>query len=65
MRHMILPLMLVAVAACQPGAGPLTDEDVAALQDLGQAYVRGFSANDAGAVAAVYAERATEMPPNM
>jgi ketosteroid isomerase-like protein len=65
MRRMILPLMLVAVAACQPGAGPLTDEDVAALQDLGQSYVRGFSANDAGAVAAVYAEWAIEMPPNM
>jgi ketosteroid isomerase-like protein len=62
---MILSLILLVAVACQPGVGPLTDEDVAALRDLGQSYVRGFSANDAGAVAAVYAEGAVEMPPNI
>jgi ketosteroid isomerase-like protein len=65
MRCIILPLILLVAVACQPGVGPLTDEDVAALRDLGQTYVRGFSANDAGTVAAVYAEGAVEMPPNI
>jgi ketosteroid isomerase-like protein len=64
LRRMILALMVLVAVACQPGAGPLTGEDVAALRDLGQSYVRGFSANDAGAVAAVYAGSAVEMPPN-
>ncbi|NIM47662.1 MAG: DUF4440 domain-containing protein [Gemmatimonadales bacterium] len=35
------------------------------MRELGQSYVRAFSANDADAVAAVYAEGAVEMPPNL
>ena len=65
MRRLMLSLILCVCAACQPGDGPLTDGDVASLRELGQSYVRGFSANDAGAVAAVYAEGAVEMPPNL
>jgi len=65
MYRVFLPPMLVAIVACQPGAGPLTDADVAALRDLGQAYVQGFLANDGEAVAAVYAAGAVEMPPSL
>jgi uncharacterized protein (TIGR02246 family) len=62
---MILPLTLLLFAGCEPGTAPLTDEDVTALRELGQSYVRGFSTGDAGGVAAVYAEGAVEMPPNL
>ncbi len=63
-RRVILPLILFVFSGCQPGADPLTDEDMTALRELGQSYVRGFSAGDAGGVAAVYAEGAVELPPN-
>ncbi|UCG88757.1 MAG: DUF4440 domain-containing protein [Gemmatimonadota bacterium] len=63
MRRMLIPLTLCLATACRPDAGPLTEADIAALRELGQSYVRGFSANDADAVAAVYAEDAVEMPP--
>lgn len=62
--RLILPLLLFALVACQQAATPLSDEDVTAVRELGQSYVRGFSANDAGAVAAVYADAAVEMPPD-
>ncbi len=63
MRRMLIPLILYLVAACHPAARPLARDDIAALRELGQTYVRAFSANDADAVAAVYAEEAVEMPP--
>jgi ketosteroid isomerase-like protein len=63
MSRMAIPLMLIITAACRPDAGPLSEDDIAALRDLGQSYVRGFSTNDPDAVAAVYAEDAVEMPP--
>jgi ketosteroid isomerase-like protein len=62
---MVLPLLLLVLVACQPGATPLSDEDATALRELGQSYVRGFSANDAAAVAAVYGAGAVELPPNL
>ena len=65
MRLMVFPLILLVSVSCQPGAASLADEDVAALRELGQAYVRGFSSGDAGGVAAVYAEGAVEMPPGV
>ena len=52
------------VTGCYP-AGPLSDEDLAAITALGQAYHDAVLAGDAAAVAAVYTEDATEMPPNM
>jgi uncharacterized protein (TIGR02246 family) len=62
-RRILIPSMLCLVTACQLAAGPLSRDDIAALRELGQSYVRGFSDNDADAVAAVYAEDAVEMPP--
>jgi len=45
-------------------AGPLPGDDVAALRALGRSYQEAVLANDAEVVAALYAEDATEMPPN-
>jgi uncharacterized protein (TIGR02246 family) len=61
---MIVPLMLFAAAACQPGAAPLTDEDVAAIRSLTDSYVQASLAKDADAIAAFYADDAILMPPN-
>ena len=58
-----VPLLLVAVA-CQPGAAPLSDQDVAAIRSLDESYAQAVLAMDADAVAALYAEDAIEMPPN-
>jgi uncharacterized protein (TIGR02246 family) len=63
MQRLILPFVLLAAVACQPGAAPLSDEDVAAIEALGQAYAAAIVAGDAAAVAAVYADDAIELPP--
>ena len=52
------------VTGCYPAA-PLTDEDLAAITALGQAYNEAVLAGDAAVIAAVYTEDATEMPPHM
>jgi uncharacterized protein (TIGR02246 family) len=64
MHRVILPLVVLAATACQPGAVPLSDDDIAAIRDLGYAYARANLAKDADAVVAVYADDAMEMPPN-
>jgi uncharacterized protein (TIGR02246 family) len=56
---------VLLVTGCYPAAGPLSDEDVAAIAALGQQYVEASLAGDAAGIAAVYAEDATEMPPGM
>ena len=66
MRRLALAVFsLTFLAACQPGAGPLSDEDVAAVRDLGTSYAEASLAADADAIAALYTESAVEMPPNM
>ena len=65
MRRIALPLMLLVAVACQPGAVPLTDEDVAAISSLATSYAQANLAKDADAVATLYADDAIEMPPNM
>lgn len=62
MRFVLASLMLLVVA-CQPAAGPLSGDDVAALQELGKSYARAVLAGDADAVAALYTDDAVEMPP--
>ena len=63
-RLMLLLVVVAAAAACQRGAATLTDEDIAAIRNLGRAYAEASLAGDADGLAAVYAEDATEMPPN-
>jgi uncharacterized protein (TIGR02246 family) len=46
------------------GSGPLSDEDIAAVRELAHSYQEAVLAKDAGAVAALYTEDATEMPPD-
>jgi uncharacterized protein (TIGR02246 family) len=66
MRRPVLAVLALAVlAACQPAAIPLSEDDVAAIRALGTSYAQSNLANDADAVAAVYATDAVEMPPNM
>jgi len=64
-RRMILPLMLFAVAACQQsGVATLTDEDIAALSDLGPAHTEAVLAGDFDAVVAMYTEDAQWLAPD-
>jgi uncharacterized protein (TIGR02246 family) len=65
MRRMILPLMLLVAVACQLGAGPLTDEDVAGIRSAAeQEVVEATLAGDWGRFAAGFTEDAVRMPPN-
>ena len=61
---MILPLILLIAPACLPAAAPLSEADVAALRRLDTVYANAILAEDADAIAAIYAEDAVEMPPN-
>ena len=66
MRRIVLAAFaLTVLAACQPEVGPLSDEDAAAVRNLGTSYAQAVLAGDADAVAALYTENATEMPPDM
>lgn len=53
------------VLACQPTVGPMSDADVAAVRALGTSYAQAVLAGNAEAVAALYADDAVEMPPNV
>jgi uncharacterized protein (TIGR02246 family) len=63
MRRAILPLLLLLAVACQPGAAPLSETDIAAIRTLGQNYADAILAGDAAGAAAVYADDAIELPP--
>ncbi len=67
-RKIGITLLAIALAsaACQPApeAGPLADEDVAAIEGLADAYANGALAGDWDAVAAVYSEDAVFMMPD-
>jgi len=60
-------LVLVAAACARPApeAGPLTDEDIAAIKDLAERQVpAALLAEDWAAFAASFTEDAVRMPPN-
>lgn len=57
-------VLALSATGCYP-ATTLTDEDLAAIAALGQAYNEAVLAGDAAAIAAMYTEDATEMPPHM
>ena len=65
MRRTFLPLILLIAVACQPTNTPLSDDDVAAIRSLGDAYAQAVLVADADAIAAMYATDATEMPPHL
>lgn len=59
--------LALAIAACRPPAppaGPLSDEDVAAIGGVRDAYVPATLGRDFAAVAALYEENGLRMPPN-
>ena len=60
---LFLPLAL-ALAACQPQAGPLSDEDVAAIRNSHAAYHEVALGKDWDAVVTYYTTDAVIMPPN-
>ena len=59
-----LTSLLLSLAACQAGPQPLSDADKAANRAVSEAWVKAVRAADWRAVAALYAENATLMPPN-
>ncbi len=66
--HSMLPIIVtfpIALAACQSGAGPLTESDRAAINEVREAYRSAVLATDAAAIAATYVADGVEMPPNM
>jgi ketosteroid isomerase-like protein len=63
MRRLTLAVLsLVLLAACQPGVAPLTDEDLAALEDLRAANIQATLAGDCDALNAMFAEDAVLLP---
>ncbi len=59
--------LVVTSTACQPPAqeaGPLSEEDVAAIRDFNDLVVEAVLANDASALTAVYTEDGVRMAPN-
>jgi uncharacterized protein (TIGR02246 family) len=67
-RNALVACIVIAlISACQPpaqGAGPLTEEDVAAIEASPDAFAEAMLAGDWAAVAALYTEDAVFMPPN-
>ncbi|UCC48290.1 MAG: DUF4440 domain-containing protein [Gemmatimonadota bacterium] len=68
-RSTVLALLLLGLAtlACQPPAqqaGPLSEEDVAAIRAITEAYAQVALAGDVAALTAFYSEDAVLMPPN-
>jgi uncharacterized protein (TIGR02246 family) len=68
-RTTLFAVLVLALAsmACQPPAqeaGPLSEEDVAAIRAVPQSYTEAMLANDYAAVAALWAEDAVLMAPN-
>jgi ketosteroid isomerase-like protein len=69
-RSVLLAALALALAsaACQPPAreaGPLSEEDLAAVTGASQAWAEAFGADDDAAAAAFGTENAVLMPPNM
>jgi len=68
-RSVLLAALALALAsaACQPPAqeaGPLSEEDVAAIRAAAQSYTEAMLTGDWAAAVAVFTEDAVRMPPN-
>ena len=64
-RFALAALALTFWAGCAPGAVPLSDEDIASIRDLAASYAQAYTAMDADALTATYADDAIEMPPDV
>jgi ketosteroid isomerase-like protein len=65
MRRLALVIpSLALLAGCQPGAAPLSDEDIGSLAGLRAAYIEAVLANDCEAETATTAEDIVFMPAN-
>ena len=63
MRRLVFAVLSLALlTGCQPGVAPLTDEDIAALNNLTAAFVQATLAGDCDASNAVLAENAVLLP---
>jgi uncharacterized protein (TIGR02246 family) len=66
--HIVASVLLpvaVVFSSCQPGVGALSDEDVAAIRDLGEReIVEALLAEDWDHFVATFTEDAVRMPPN-
>ena len=64
---LVLVVIVMMSTACQPPAqeaGPLSEDDVAAIEGIIQQYVQAFLAKDLNAYTGLWTEDAVEMPPN-
>lgn len=59
-----LAALALTITACQGEAGPLSDEDIAAIEGIRDGYVEASLRGDWAAVAALFAEDGVRMPPN-
>jgi uncharacterized protein (TIGR02246 family) len=60
----LLPVALL-LSSCQPEVGPLSEQDIAAIRDLGEReVVEALLAEDWDRFAATFTEEAVRMPPN-
>lgn len=64
-RLAVLALAILAVVACQPAAGPISETDRAAIGQVRESYRQAVLATDPAAIASVYTADGVEMPPNM
>ena len=69
MKFRWVPSVVLAFAlvltACQPGVGPLSEEDVAAIKAVGPALDEAALAGDWSALGAMFTEDALVLSPNM
>jgi ketosteroid isomerase-like protein len=63
-RFVLAAFALIVLAGCQSRVGPLTDEDIAALNALRAAYRQAAIEGTPNALSAVYAEDAVVWSPN-
>ncbi len=56
--------LAIALTACAPEVGPLSEEDIAAVMNLGLAYQQDVLVGDADGIAGLYTEDGVEMPPH-
>lgn len=63
-RSAIAGLALIALASCQPQAGPISEGDVAAIKSLGPAVDEVALSGDWGAFVGMFTEDGVFMPPN-
>jgi len=62
MKKLLTLLSIAMLAAC--GEGPQVETDLAGLRDMGETLQVQFNIRDTAAIAAIYAQSGSIMPPN-